>query len=148
MEVDEGCSEGVKAGGDLGDVLGWREEVGEELGGEASFFDFGEGLDGVGVEGYGEGGSFAELILHDTDGFIEGIDDEVGCSGVSDLADVSWVVIQGERDGSNYVGSNGERGPAWVQAQGEDELSAPGWAELVEGAVGAEDLGLGLIGIG
>jgi len=55
VEVDEGCSEGVKAVGYVGDVAGRGKEVGKELGGEASFFYLGKGLDGFDVESDGEG---------------------------------------------------------------------------------------------
>jgi len=90
---------------------------------------------------------FAELVLHDPDGFVEGVDDEVGCAATGNLADVRWVVVDGEGYGSSDVGGDGEGCASGGEAEGEDELSSPGGAELVEGGVGAEDLGLGLVGM-
>ena len=60
------------------------------------------------LESDGERGVFADLVLHCTDGFVEGGDDKVAGSAADDLADVDRVVVDGERDGSGYVGGCGE----------------------------------------
>ena len=85
---------------------------------------------------------FANLVFHRPDGFVECCDDEVAGTGADYFADVGGVVVDGERDGSSYVGGNGEGCSLRIEAEREDELSAPGWAELVEDGVGTEDLGL------
>ena len=121
-----------------------REEGGEELRGEATVEDHGERGDGVRVEGDGERGMFADLVLHGPDGLVEGCDGEVDGASANDLAKVGWVVVDGKRDGSGDVGGYGERGTLGVEAEGEDEGTAPCWSELAKGRVRAEDLGLGL----
>lgn len=145
MEIDEGCAEGVKMGGGFGDAWVRREKVCEELGGEASFFDLGEDQIGIGVEGYGEWGVFADLVLHGPDGFVEGVDDEVAGSGTDHASEVGWIVVDREGNGSDYVRGYGEGGALRVKAEREDEGAAPVWAELVKNCVGAENSGLGWV---
>lgn len=88
---------------------------------------------------------FADLVLHGPDGFVEGVDDEVAGSSAHHAVEVSWIVVDGERDGSGDVGGYGEGCALRVEAEGEDERAAPVSTELVEGCVSTEDSGLGWV---
>lgn len=90
---------------------------------------------------------FAGFVLHRADGFVESVNDEVAGSGTENLANVDWVVVDGERDGSNDVGGYGEGCTLGIEAKGEDEPSAPVWTELIEDGVSAENLELSGVGI-
>src|SRR5215469_9278217 len=138
-EVDEGRSEGVEVDGGFGDAGMWGEEGGEELRGEPALEDLSERGDGARVEGDGERGMFADLVLHGPDGLVECGDGGIDGSCADDLAKVGWVVVDGERDGSGDVGGDGEGGALFVEAQGEDESASPVLAEMEESGVGAQD---------
>ena len=90
----------------------------------------------------------ADLVLHCAYGFVEVVDDKVGGPGAYDSAEVRGVAVDCQRDSPGYVCGYGKGCTGWIEAEGEDELSAPALVKVMKGGEGAEDLFLGLAGIG
>jgi hypothetical protein len=95
------------------------------LRGEASVSNFSEREERVSVESYGERGVFADLVLHGSDGLVEGVDDKVRGSGSNDVAKVIGLVVNGQGDSSSNVRGYGEGCARGVESKGKDERTAP-----------------------
>jgi hypothetical protein len=120
VEVDEGGTERLKTDRSLGDVLVRRKEVCEELGGEATFENFIESARGICVERDRERGVLPDFVLHGTDGFVDGVDDEVAGRSADNLAEMAGVLVDGKGDGSGYVGGGGESRAIGIETERED----------------------------
>jgi hypothetical protein len=80
-----------------------RRDGGEELREHTAFEKFRKNGGGVALESYGERQVFAHLVLHRTESFVQGVDDEVAGASMEGFFEGVGVRLDAEGDCSGNV---------------------------------------------